>query len=43
MIENIMIYTDIENIPGFLILVEFEKAFDSLEWHYIFSSSKVSE
>ncbi len=30
-----MTYTDIENIPGIMIFVDFEKAFDSIQWHYI--------
>ena len=33
----IMEFTDSKNIPGILIFIDFKKAFDSLEWHYLFS------
>ena len=36
-IFNIMEFTDYENIPGILIFIDFRKAFDTLEWHYLFS------
>ena len=32
---NILTYTDTENIPGMLVLVDFFKAFDSIDWGYI--------
>ena len=32
-----MEFTDSKNIPGILIFIDFKKAFDSLEWHYLFS------
>ena len=31
-----MNYTDINNIPGLLVLIDFEKAFDSLAWSFIY-------
>ena len=31
-IEDIMSYTSLKKIPGFIFLVDFEKAFDSVEW-----------
>ena len=31
-----MEFTDKENIPGILIFIDFKKAFDTLEWQYIF-------
>ena len=34
-ILNIMEYTEKEGIPALLMLVDFEKAFDHLEWHFI--------
>ena len=39
--ENIMLfnsilsYTDIDKIPGLLLFIDFEKAFDTLEWSFI--------
>ena len=32
---NILSYTDYENIPGMLVLVDFYKAFDSIDWDFI--------
>jgi hypothetical protein len=30
-----MQYTEEENIPGLLLLIDFEKAFDSISWSFI--------
>ena len=30
-----MSYTDKERIPGLLIFIDFEKAFDSVEWKFL--------
>ena len=35
MLNNILSYTDMENIPGLLLFIDFEKAFDTLEWSFI--------
>ena len=35
LLNNILSYTDIENIPGLLLFIDFEKAFDTLEWSFI--------
>ena len=35
MIDNIINYASQQNIPGLLLFVDFEKAFDSLEWSFI--------
>ena len=32
LIDSIIIYTSQQNIPGLLLFIDFEKAFDSLEW-----------
>ena len=34
-IIDIMQYTDFQDIPGLILLIDFEKAYDSLEWNYI--------
>ena len=39
-VNGIMAYTNIEKLPGILLFVDFEKAFDSIEWNLI---SKVLE
>ena len=35
LIYDIMQYTEKQNIPGMLLLIDFEKAFDSLSWTFI--------
>ena len=35
LLNSILSYTDIENIPGLLLFIDFEKAFDTLEWSFI--------
>ena len=34
-INDIMTYTNKKNIPGYLLLVDSEKAFDSIEWPFM--------
>ena len=35
MIEDAMIYTNSNNLPGILLNIDFEKAFDSINWTFI--------
>lgn len=34
-LQDIMAYTKLHNTPGILICIDFEKAFDSLEWNFL--------
>ena len=34
-INDIMHYTDEENIPGLLLLFDFQKAIDTISWNFI--------
>ena len=40
-ILNIMDYTKTYDIPGLLLFIDFEKAFDSLEWNFMFKCLEV--
>jgi len=35
MITDMMAFTKKKNIPGLAIFLDFEKAFDSIEWSYL--------
>ena len=35
-----MEYTELNEIPGIMILIDFEKAFDTLEWHFLQNTLK---
>lgn len=39
-ILDIVEYTDMENKPGILLALDFQKAFDSLSWDYLFKTLK---
>lgn len=33
-----MNYTELHRIPGLLMLIEFERAFDTISWKFIFET-----
>ena len=35
LIQDLMFYTNKENLPGMAIFLDFRKAFDTIEWHYL--------
>ena len=35
LIDSVVNYTAIKNIPGLLLFLDFERAFDTLEWSFI--------
>ena len=35
MIEDIIIFTEENNVPGIILTIDFEKAFDSINWRFI--------
>jgi len=35
LINNVISYTESMNIPGLLLFVDFEKAFDTIEWAFV--------
>ena len=40
-IEDILTYTHMTETPGYILLVDFEKAFDSIEWEFLFKCLKL--
>ena len=36
MIKDIMHYTQVRKIPGMIMLIDYEKAFDTLFWKYLY-------
>jgi len=35
LLNDIMEYTELNKILGIMVLIDFEKAFDTLEWHFL--------
>ena len=35
LIDSVITYAESQNISGILLFIDFEKAFDTLEWHFI--------
>ncbi len=40
LLEDVLFFTNAHNLPGIIITVDFEKAFDSLNWNYLENSLK---
>ena len=40
LVQDVMNYTDVNTIPELLLQIDFEKAFDSLEWNFIVQALK---
>ena len=40
LLNDIMEYTELNKIPGIMVLIDFEKAFDTLEWHFLQNTLK---
>lgn len=37
-IQDLMQYTDNKNLPGMLLFLDFEKAYDSIEWPFLYKA-----
>ena len=35
LLNDLMEYSELKKVPGILLFIDFEKAFDTLEWHFI--------
>jgi len=35
LLNDIMEYAEVKNIPGILLFIDFRKAFDTIEWNFI--------
>ena len=38
LVYDIMQYTENKNIPGLMMLIDFEKAFDSVSWKFLYKA-----
>ena len=40
LLNDVMEYTELNKIPGIMVLIDFEKAFDTLEWQFLHNTLK---
>ena len=40
LLNDVMKYTELNKIPGIMVLIDFEKAFDTLEWQFLHNTLK---
>ena len=41
LLNDLMNFVDVNKIPGILLFIDFEKAFDTLEWNFIHKALKI--
>ena len=41
LLDDVMNFTDVNKIPGILLFIDFEKAFDTLEWSFLHRALEV--
>ena len=40
LLNDVMEYTELNKIPGIMVLIDFEKAFDTLQWQFLHNTLK---
>ena len=41
LIDSIIEYANVNNVPAFLLAIDFENAFDSIDWKFLWQTLKV--